>query len=101
MSAKVFRNMKLSLAAMYAFSQGKRQLVTFAPILWNAKFMDPILREHISGENSNAAASRSSGDISGLPPVVRLITASVAVWMVGRNWRKTAGLPVGEPSPGS
>jgi len=40
------------------------------------KFIEPMLSEHISGENVRAAASRSSGDMSGLPPVVRLITAS-------------------------
>src|ERR1700689_2495433 len=38
--------------------------------------------------------------MSGLPPVVRLMTASVAAWICGRNCAKTFGSPVGEPSCG-
>src|ERR1700722_3834187 len=38
--------------------------------------------------------------MSGLPPVVRLITASVEVCISGRNCANTSGSPVGEPSAG-
>src|ERR1022692_3958887 len=36
-----------------------------------------------------------------LPPVVMLITASVAAWMRGTNWSKTSGSGEGRPSLGS
>ena len=43
-----------------------------------AKFRLPMLSEHISGRKRSPAFRRSSTDIWALPPVVMLITASVA-----------------------
>jgi hypothetical protein len=42
------------------------------------KFIDPMLSEHISGFATKGAASRCSTLIVSPPPVVTLITASVA-----------------------
>src|SRR5271166_5302544 len=92
--------MNASLSSMYCFSQGNFQSVIFAAMPWNEKFIEPMLSEHISGLNLSEAASRCSTVISGLPPVVRLMTASVEAWIWGRNCANTSGSPVGEPSLG-
>ncbi len=60
-----------------------------------------MLSEHISGSARSGAASRWSSVISDEPPVVMLITASVACLMRGRNCMNTSGSAVGRPSPGS
>ena len=60
-----------------------------------------MLSEHISGEASSGAASRSSTVIFTLPPVVMLITASQLCLMRGRNCMNTFGSGVGRPSFGS
>src|SRR5690242_308506 len=57
--------------------------------------------EQSSGWKRVAAAARSSRVIVTLPPVVMLITASVAALIWGRNWPKTSGSAVGLPVSGS
>ena len=66
-----------------------------------AKFIEPILSEHISGLATSGAASRCSTVMLRPPPVVTLITASVDCLMRGRNCMNTAGSGVGRPSFGS
>ena len=55
--------------------------------LKEAKFMLPMLSEHISGRSSAGARSRSSTVIDIPPPVVTLITAFVPSLSRGRNAR--------------
>ena len=59
-----------------------------------------MLSEHISGLARSGAASRSSSVMPWPPPVVMLMTASVACLMRGRNCMKTSGSGVGRPSFG-
>jgi len=59
-----------------------------------------MFSEAISGLTRRGAARRSSSVIPSDPPVVMLITASVAAWMAGRNCMKTSGSGVGRPSRG-
>ena len=56
-----------------------------------------VERAHLRLERIGAA-SRSSSVMPRPPPVVMLITASVALWMRGRNCMNTAGSGVGRPS---
>ena len=65
------------------------------------KFIEPMLSEHISGVACSGAASRWSTVMLRPPPVVMLITASVACLIRGRNCMNTAGSGVGRPSSGS
>src|SRR3984957_16514585 len=100
MSRKVLRKMKSSLLRTYGSSHPYfHRWMRFAAGKI-AKFIDPMLSEHISGLKRIAAARRSATDIVGLPPVVRLMTASVRRWISGRNCANTSGLPVGSPSAG-
>ena len=59
------------------------------------KFIEPMLSEHISGLATSGAASRCSTVMLRPPPVVMLMTASVACLMRGRNCMNTAGSGVG------
>ncbi len=65
------------------------------------KFIEPMLRLHISGLACSGAARRSSIVMPRPPPVVMLITASVDCFTTGRNCMNTAGSGVGRPSFGS
>ncbi len=65
------------------------------------KFIEPMLRLHISGLACSGAASRSSSVIFSPPPVVMFTTASVLCLMVGRKRMNTAGSGVGSPVSGS
>jgi hypothetical protein len=60
-----------------------------------------MLHEHISGLVARGAASRSCTVMLCPPPVVMLMTASVACLIAGRNSRNTSGSGVGRPSFGS
>src|SRR5215510_15983938 len=60
-----------------------------------------MLNEHISGLHWSGAASRSCTVMLWPPPVVMLITASVASLIGGRNSMNTFGSGVGRPSFGS
>src|SRR5215510_10624429 len=57
-----------------------------------------MLSEATSGLSSAAGRRRSSTVMVGAPPVVRLITTSVAALIFGRNCMNTAGSWVGLPS---
>src|SRR5688572_992504 len=57
-----------------------------------------MLSEATSGRSLSAGCSRSSTVMVGAPPVVRLMTTSLAALIFGRNWRNTSGSCVGLPS---
>src|SRR5690242_16502868 len=59
-----------------------------------------MLSEATSGFNVFAASIRSSSDIVVLPPVERLITASVDCLILGRKAMKSSGFGLGLPSAG-
>src|SRR5438874_10228902 len=60
-----------------------------------------MLSEATSGLSLSAGCSRSSIDMVGAPPVVKLSTTSHAALILGANWRKSSGSWVGRPSFGS
>src|SRR3954464_2329894 len=64
------------------------------------KFIEPMLRLHISGLACSGAARRSSSVIFSPPPVVTFTTASVDCLMIGRKRMNTAGSGVGSPVSG-
>src|SRR2546421_10735558 len=60
-----------------------------------------MLSEATSGLSLSAGCSRSSIDMVGAPPVVKLSTTSHAALILGANLRKSSGSCVGRPSFGS
>ena len=101
MSAKVFLKIVSRVASSSFGSHSCFHSVGLSSIGNSAKFIEPMLSEHISGSARSGAASRSSSVISDEPPVVMLITASVACLMRGRNCMNTSGSAVGRPFSGS
>ena len=65
------------------------------------KFIEPMLRDAISGFASSGAARRSSTVMFMPPPVVMFSTASVLCLMTGRNCPNSAGSGEGSPVSGS
>src|SRR5882672_5486672 len=59
-----------------------------------------MLSEATSGASLSAGCRRSSIDMVGAPPVVKLITTSLAALIFGANWRNSSGSCVGLPSFG-
>ena len=95
MSRNVLRKMASSEARRYGSSQSNFHCLYLSAMGCNAKFIEPMLSEHISGEKAAAAAMRSSIVIMKLPPVVMLTTALVDCLMVGRKRLNNAGSPDG------
>src|SRR3954447_8624629 len=100
MSRNVLRKMWLSVASRYGFSQSYFHVFTRLPALEMLKFIEPMLRLHISGLACSGAARRSSSVIFSPPPVVMFTTASVDCLMMGRKRMSTAGSGVGSPFSG-
>src|SRR3954453_7473269 len=92
--------MWLSVASRYGFSQSYFHVFTRLPALEMLKFIEPMLRLHISGLACSGAARRSSSVIFSPPPVVTFPTASVDCLMIGRKRMNTAGSGVGSPVRG-
>lgn len=67
---------------------------------WNEKFIEPMFIEHISGEKHSAGAMRSSMELWRLPPVKRLMTASVDCLIRGKKAAKASVSIVTPPSSG-
>ncbi|MNV68193.1 hypothetical protein D3C71_1610250 [compost metagenome] len=61
------------------------------------KFIDPMFNEATSGLNVVAGSMRSLTGSTGDPPVVMLMTTSLAALMRGRNCAYSAGSWVGLP----
>lgn len=101
MSRKVLRKIVSSVASMYGFSQSCRHSLIFPAAGWMEKFIDPMLRDAISGRKRSGGARRSSSVIFVEPPLVMLMTASVFALIRGRNSANAAGSAVGRPSRGS
>src|SRR4051812_10597186 len=59
-----------------------------------------MLSEATSGLSCSAGCRRSSIDMVGAPPVVKLITTSLAALILPANWRNRFGSCVGLPSFG-
>src|SRR5205085_3762554 len=60
-----------------------------------------MLSEATSGFSLSVGCRRSSIDMVGAPPVVKLITTSLCALILRANWRKSSGSCVGRPSFGS
>src|SRR6478735_1675608 len=60
-----------------------------------------MLSEATSGLSLSVGCSRSSIDMVGAPPVVKLITTSHSAFILRANWRKSSGSCVGRRSFGS
>src|SRR5256885_7051273 len=60
-----------------------------------------MLSDATSGFSLSVGCSRSSIDMVGAPPVVKLITTSLSALILRANWRKSSGSCVGRPSFGS
>src|ERR1700733_5802645 len=101
MSRNVLRKMASSEARRYGSSQSNFHCLYLSAMGCNAKFIEPMLSEHISGEKAAAAAMRSSIVIMKLPPVVMLTTASVDCLMTGRKRLNSAGSPEGRRLEGA
>ena len=99
-SSNVLRKMKFVVASRYGFSHGNFHSLMRSAAREMLKFIEPMFKLHISGLATSGAARRSSRVMVRPPPVVMLITASVACLIRGRNCMKTAGSGVGEPSMG-
>ena len=84
----------------YGFSHACFHVVIFPAAREMLKFIEPMLRLHISGLASSGAASRSASDMPSPPPVVMFSTASVDCLIVGRKRMNTAGSGVGSPVSG-
>ena len=65
------------------------------------KFMEPMLRDAISGLARMAAARRSSMVMPSPPPVDTFTTAPLDCLMIGRNCMKVSGRGSGLPVSGS
>jgi hypothetical protein len=100
MSAKVFLKIKSLVISKNSGSQACFQSLYFAAIGKMPKFMEPTLREAISGLARTAARSLSSRVMPSPPPVDTFTTASVDCLMIGRNSINSSGRGSGLPSFG-
>ena len=101
MSLKVFLKIKVRLFSRCSRSHSCLNSLKRFSIGNSPKFIDPMFSEANSGLKVAAGSMRSSTDMCGLPPVVMLITASVAALIFDRNGRNSSGSCDGRPSLGS
>ncbi|MDT4839162.1 hypothetical protein FQZ97_729450 [compost metagenome] len=101
MSAKVFLKIRLRLFSRCSRSHSCSKDLKRSSIGKRPKFIEPMLSDASSGLKVVAGRMRSSTLMCGLPPVVMLITASVAALIFERKGRNRSGSCDGRPSFGS
>src|SRR4030042_5763422 len=100
MDLKVLGKMASSLASKYIFSQGNLNSFILSKSGKIAKFMDPILKEAISGLYFETTATRCSGVWPKPPPVVVQRIRSHLLLTLVKTFPKSSKSGVGIPVSG-
>src|SRR6218665_1566935 len=100
MSLKVFLNTRSSLLARQGRSQSYLKSLKRPSMPYRPKFIEPMFSDATSGLKVCTGTRRSVTSMVGAPPVVMLITTSLAALICGRKALNNSGSCEGEPSSG-